>query len=105
MIGKSPTQTVRLDKKHRDAEIKSVINIKSPHLWSTEDPYLYTLMTFVSDVKTGQLLDTYQTTTGLRYFSFDPKTGFALNGKPMKINGVCMHHDLGRSERQSIHVA
>ncbi|WP_290077540.1 glycoside hydrolase family 2 TIM barrel-domain containing protein [uncultured Duncaniella sp.] len=95
MIGKSPTQTVRLDKKHRDAEIKSVINIKSPHLWSTEDPYLYTLMTFVSDVKTGQLLDTYQTTTGLRYFSFDPKTGFALNGKPMKINGVCMHHDLG----------
>ncbi|WP_300631993.1 glycoside hydrolase family 2 TIM barrel-domain containing protein [uncultured Duncaniella sp.] len=95
MIGKTATQVVKLDKKHPDIEVAGSINVENPHLWSTEDPYLYTIATFVSDAKTGELLDSYMTTTGLRYFNFDPKTGFSLNGKQMKINGVCMHHDLG----------
>lgn len=95
MIGKTAAVTRKLDKKHPDVKITSDLSLTDPHLWSTDDPYLYTLATYVSDAKTGQLLDTYMQTTGFRYFNFDAKTGFSLNGKPMKINGVCMHHDLG----------
>ena len=43
----------------------------------------------------GKVTDTYTTHTGFRYFKFDASTGFWLNGKNMKINGVCNHHDLG----------
>lgn len=95
MIGKTEPRTVRLSRKNASAEVTAKLDLRNPHLWSTEDPYLYTLATFISDAKTGELLDTYLQTTGFRYFNFDPKTGFSLNGKAMKINGVCMHHDLG----------
>jgi len=39
--------------------------------------------------------DDYSTSFGVRYFKFDPEKGFFLNGKPVKIKGVCNHHDLG----------
>lgn len=41
------------------------------------------------------MLDAYETVTGFRTLGFDAKKGFSLNGKPMKINGVCLHHDAG----------
>ena len=67
--------------------------LEEPQLWSTERPYLYKV---VSEVYAGvQLMDNYTTPLGVRYFEFDPKQGFSLNGKPMKILGVCNHHDLG----------
>lgn len=71
------------------------MDLDKPHLWSVEDPYLYQVETLVKDRASGALLDTYLTPIGIRYFNFDDKTGFSLNGKPMKINGVCQHHDLG----------
>jgi beta-galactosidase len=43
----------------------------------------------------SQLVDEVQTTTGIRSFYFDPQQGFFLNGAPLKILGVCNHHDLG----------
>lgn len=46
-------------------------------------------------MKGGQCVDRYVTPVGIRTFSFDATKGFVLNGKPTKINGVCMHHDLG----------
>ena len=64
------------------------------HLWSIEDPYLYTLVTEVESLE-GQLFDRYETRMGLRYFEFSAEKGFSLNGKPVKINGVCLHHDFG----------
>ena len=81
MIGKTEPRTVRLQRKNASAEVTAKLDLRNPHLRSTEDPYLYTLATFISDAKTGELLDTYLQTTGFRYFSFDPKTGFSLNGK------------------------
>jgi beta-galactosidase len=69
------------------------ITIKQPRLWSVERPYLYKA---VSQLKIGvSVVDTYETTFGIRYFNFDANTGFSLNGKPLKILGVCNHHDLG----------
>jgi beta-galactosidase len=67
--------------------------IENPKLWSVERPYLYKA---VSQVLQGKvIIDTYTTTFGIRYFNFDADKGFSLNGKSMKILGVCDHHDLG----------
>ena len=73
--------------------LQSRINIGNPHLWSVENPYIYTVKTEV--LKGKKVVDTYETTTGFRDFKFDPETGFWLNGKNFKLNGVCEHHDLG----------
>ena len=72
---------------------KSFINVSNPKLWDTNSPYLYTLRTEVS--MGGKVVDTYETPVGIRTFKFDAQKGFSLNGKSMKINGVCQHHDLG----------
>jgi beta-galactosidase len=69
------------------------ILVIEPHLWSVEDPYLYKAVTQI--FKDGKLIDEYTTTFGIRYFAFDVDKGFSLNGKHLKINGVCDHHDLG----------
>lgn len=67
--------------------------VSSPQLWSPSSPYLYSARTQVNI--DGSVVDTYQSTFGIRSFAFDPNTGFSLNGVNMKINGVCNHHDLG----------
>ncbi|WP_200975662.1 beta-galactosidase GalB [Echinicola sp. 20G] len=74
-------------------EILQEMEVSQPALWSTERPYLYKVVT---KVYAGmQLQDEYTTPLGIRYFEFDAKKGFSLNGTPMKILGVCNHHDLG----------
>ena len=72
---------------------KAVITVSNPKLWSCETPYIYKVRT---EVKLGgKVVDTYETWTGFRQFEFNAKTGFWLNGKNMKLNGVCEHHDFG----------
>ncbi len=69
------------------------IKVENPELWSVDRPYLYKV---VSEVMAGNIvLDNYTTPIGIRYFNFDPDKGFSINGKYMKILGVCDHHDLG----------
>jgi beta-galactosidase len=68
------------------------INMSKPKLWSVAAPYLYKVVTKISG---ANINDTYSTPLGIRYFNFDADKGFSLNGKPMKILGVCDHHDLG----------
>ena len=72
---------------------KSSISISKPMLWSCETPNIYKVHTEVT--VDGKVVDTYETTTGFRDFKFDAKTGFWLNGKNFKLNGVCEHHDFG----------
>ncbi|HEY4209067.1 MAG TPA: glycoside hydrolase family 2 TIM barrel-domain containing protein [Puia sp.] len=67
--------------------------VEHPHLWSPEHPYCYKVKTTVWQARTA--VDVYETVTGIRYFSFDAARGFILNGEPVKIRGVCLHHDLG----------
>lgn len=69
------------------------LEIKRPNLWNIEYPYLYKLVTRLNVF--GISMDEYETTIGIRSFNFDVEKGFFLNGKHLKINGVCMHHDLG----------
>ena len=77
----------------RSKGAKSTIIVNTPLLWSCEQPNVYTVLTEV--IQGGKVVDTYETTTGFRSFRFDPQTGFWLNGKNFKINGVCEHHDFG----------
>ncbi len=74
-------------------EIIQKINIENPELWSIENPRLYKAVTMIS--WGGTISDQYETTFGIRTFNFDIDKGFSLNGKQVKINGVCDHHDLG----------
>ncbi len=67
--------------------------VDNPHLWSTEDPYLYNIHSVVE--QNGKQVDDYNTSFGIRYYNFDAEKGFSLDGKSMKIRGVCDHHDLG----------
>ena len=67
--------------------------IPRPELWDTESPRMYTLVTVLLDGAT--VLDSTETRFGIRSFHFDPETGFFLNGRNLKIKGVCLHHDGG----------
>ncbi len=68
-------------------------SVPDPALWSIDSPSLYTAVTEVKVA--GEVVDRYETTFGLRTFRWDSATGFYLNDKPLKIKGVCLHHDLG----------
>lgn len=72
---------------------KQEFPVYNPKLWSVDRPHLYKFVTEVS--VDGKIVDTYETSFGFRSFHFDRERGFSLNGKPLKILGVCNHHDLG----------
>ncbi len=67
--------------------------VVSPHLWDIDAPYLYTVETVLS--VDSKEVDRYTTRTGFRTFSFDKDRGFILNGRNIKIKGVCAHGDFG----------
>lgn len=69
------------------------LDIQSPKLWSIDNPYLYTIVTEVK--RNGKIVDKSETRAGIRKLTFDADKGFALNDQPMKIKGVCIHHDAG----------
>lgn len=69
------------------------LTVPRPALWSPESPNLYTL---IAETGTNGIVTDIQTLpVGLRVFRFDPDQGFFLNGRNMKLKGVCMHHDAG----------
>ena len=68
-------------------------DVKNPVLWSLEEPKMYSAVSNV--FVDGELVDNYTTPFGIRSFEFNAEKGFFLNGKSLKINGVCNHQDLG----------
>jgi len=74
-------------------ELTQELTIENPNLWSVENPYLYTVH---SKVRSGdKLVDEYDTPFGIREVVFDADKGCLLNGRHVKLNGVCLHHDGG----------
>src|ERR1019366_1568754 len=69
------------------------LTVATPNLWSVDSPYLYQVK--VELLVGDKTVDAYLSSLGLRWTRFDPATGFYLNDQPMKIWGVCNHHDLG----------
>ena len=74
-------------------EIAQQVVVRSPTFWSIERPYLYRAVSRV--MCRSRPCDEYATPFGVRTFVFDADRGFILNGKQLKIRGVCLHHDLG----------
>lgn len=86
------------------ATAKYDVEIINPHLWDIDDPYLYTVKTTV--IKQNVVCDEYITRTGFRYYKCDAQKGFFLNGKHVKIKGVCAHEDcglLGKAVPNNVH--
>ncbi len=67
--------------------------VTNPSLWSLDDPTQYYVRTEI--LSGGNVIDTYDTAFGFHWYKFTKNTGFSLNGKNVKLNGVCMHHDQG----------
>ena len=73
--------------------VNQEISLDDPVLWDIENPCMYTLKTRISSGET--ILDEYDTPFGIRSIRFDADKGFFLNGRNIKIKGVCLHHDGG----------
>lgn len=74
-------------------KIRQRILVKQPHLWNVDDPYLYSVKVTLLEGK--DIIDQWTGETGLRKIMLDPGKGLRINGKPIKLLGGCIHHDLG----------
>lgn len=75
------------------AELRSVIEVSAPLLWSDDHPHLYRLIT--TRVDGDQEVARHEDIVGIRTFAFDPDTGFSINGERRILKGVCLHEDAG----------
>jgi beta-galactosidase len=84
----SPAQSIGAD---GAATFTTAARLPNPSLWSVERPDLYAAV--VSVESGGVIRDAERVTFGVRTATFDPDKGFFLNGKSLKIQGTCNHHD------------
>ena len=67
---------------------RQIIMLDNVEPWSPNFPRLYRLR-----LSLGEQDETLN--IGFRETRFTPDQGFFLNGEPLKLHGVCLHHDLG----------
>ena len=84
-VVKSTTQRQKLGE--GETAMKQSLQIPEAKLWSCEHPVLYTLRTTIK--VDGQSVDRLLTPFGIRKIDFDANRGFLLNGKVVKIKGIC----------------
>ena len=80
-------------KKGEKNQFDQTLKVKSPQLWSIDHPVCYYAITKLW--KGSMVQDEAKTTFGIRSIRFDKNDGFFLNGRGVKLKGVCLHHDLG----------
>jgi beta-galactosidase len=85
---KASAQTIDVDGK---ANFEALAQLSDPVLWSVDAPNLYTAVVTVD--AGGKIRDAERVSFGVRTAVFDADKGFFLNGKPLKIQGTCNHHD------------
>ncbi len=73
--------------------ISQNIVIANPVLWSIDKPKTYTVLSKI--LRKNEVTDIFSSDFGFRYIKFTADDGFHLNGKRIRLQGVCMHHDLG----------
>lgn len=76
---------------HLGTKVEQEVSLASVQLWSLEERHRYTLVTEIS--RDGKVVDRHAQKFGVRTLRFDPKEGFFLNEKPVKLKGVCNHQD------------
>jgi len=72
----------------RRKPVSKRLSVENPRLWTPDDPYLYT-----TTIEAGG--DVLPVTYGIRTVTFSADKGLLLNGKPIVLNGGCVHHDNG----------
>ncbi len=92
LIAKSGTEKAILEAK-KSTDITQKLTLSNPQLWTQENPVLYTMETIIK--ANGKVVDSYQTSFGVRTIAFDSEKGFLLNGKQVKLKGMCLHQDAG----------
>src|SRR5690606_2298974 len=70
---------------------KDSVEVQSPKLWSLDEPNRYRAV--VKLWLDDQLADEKKIIFGIREIRIDAQEGLFLNGKNIKIKGVCMHQD------------
>lgn len=75
------------------ANLALKMNVRSPLLWSVDQPNLYEVHTSV--IRDKKFIDRNIQPLGIRTVEFNADKGFYLNGVSMKLKGVCLHHDAG----------
>ena len=89
-VGKTITDAAELDI-YGTKKITSHLNIDKPFLWSVDQPSLYRA---VVRMKSGdKVIDEKLIRFGIRDIRVDAAKGLFVNGKPVKIKGVCVHQD------------
>jgi len=76
---------------YQKAVFTSALKINGPKLWHVDTPNLYRMVTQIR--QEGRVVDSYETTFGIRSIRFDAEEGFLLNGKPLKLKGTNNHQD------------
>ena len=74
-------------------EISRDLFVENPLLWDIRQPNMYRVISKL--YKDGVLMDEYNTPFGIRTIEIVADEGFFLNGRKVKFQGVCLHHDLG----------
>ena len=78
---------------HQQKSVSTSFIINHPHLWSPDDPYCYEVKAELKEA--GNVIHKQTVSYGVRWFTYDAENGFVLNGKPLLLNGACVHHDDG----------
>ena len=76
-----PTKSIRINQS---------ITVDHPVLWSTDNPYLYRVVSLIQ--KNGKTIDSVQSRFGIRTINVSIK-GLFVNGKYVKVRGMCCHQD------------
>jgi len=64
--------------------------IRMPHKWSAEEPYLYNLVFSVKNPD-GEVVEARSQKIGFRKVEFDKNNALLINGRPVKLMGVNRH--------------
>jgi beta-galactosidase len=75
------------------AKVQQELLVRSPQLWSPEQPTLHVLETEL--LRGSAILDRVRQSVGLRIVTMDAANGLRINGRGYKLRGGCVHHDNG----------
>ena len=87
------TESRQLIGDYTRTEMEQELEVSEPRLWSDKTPYLYKLVTTIS--YDGKEADRIETPVGIRDIRFSAERGMEVNGEQVKIQGVCLHQNVG----------
>ena len=105
VVAESAVELTRFD----GDELEQTLIVENPQLWDVQQPNLYQVHSQLSKgerkvknegaktttVELVRTVDNVTTPFGIRTIEIRPDDGFYLNGRKIKFQGACMHHDLG----------